>query len=531
MSIEEERRKYQPHIPNALKSVRSVEINEGESTASVADAEEIKKHFPGLFGKPVISIRGLGSLAPNRGSLVVGVVFSGGQAAGGHNVVAGLYDAIKEIDSHNRLIGFLGGPSGVIENRYKELTNDEIDRVRNMGGFDLIGSGRTKIETEEQLAAALETLRKHELNGLLIIGGDDSNTNAAVLAEYCIQNDCYTQIVGVPKTIDGDLKNEHVEISFGFDTACKCYSEMISNIERDALSARKYYHFIKLMGRSASHIALECALQTHPNYTIIGEEVQHHGWSFDHIISDIAEMIVKRAEMDHHFGVVLIPEGVIEFIPEMKQLIVELNQIIAKNQEDPVAQLSQEAKKTFESIPKNIQEQLIMDRDPHGNVQVSHIATEKLIVEALKKKLKSIPEYKGKFNPVEHFFGYEGRAAYPSNFDANYCYALGRVSAVLMNREYTGYMGVIKGLCKKSGEWEAYGIPLTSMMNMEVRKGKSVPVIRKFLVDLSGAPFKTFKANREEWKYEPCYQYVGPIQYFGPADVVNALPQTLQLES
>lgn len=527
--LEEERRQFQPTIPDLLKQLKG-SFKEGKATEALSNKEEIQKRFPSIYGKPILS-RDQSLEGPQPKALRCGVVFSGGQAAGGHNVIAGLFDALIEIDSKSELIGFMEGPSGILEKKYRILDRDIIDRFRNMGGFDLLGSGRTKIETDEQLKLALEVVHNLKLDGLVIIGGDDSNTNAAVLTEYFICNGCHTCVVGVPKTIDGDLKNEYIESSFGFDTATKCYAEMIGNIERDAISARKYYHFIKLMGRSASHIALECALKTHPNYTLIGEEVKEKKLTLKDITEDICEMIVKRSEMDHHFGVILIPEGLIEFIPEMRALISELNDLIAQGKDDPLSALNQETKKTFETLPEGVQKQLLIDRDPHGNVQVSHIATEKLIVESVKKRLKSWKGYQGKFSAVEHFFGYEGRAAYPSNFDVNYCTALGRTAALLVHEKYSGYMSALRSLTLPANQWLPCGIPLPSMMHMEKRKGTLKPVIRKALVDLDGKAFKTFKEQREEWKYEPCYRYVGPIQYFGPASIVDEIPQTLQLES
>ncbi|MDN3503968.1 MAG: diphosphate--fructose-6-phosphate 1-phosphotransferase [Rhabdochlamydiaceae bacterium] len=527
--IDEERKKYKPTIPKDLINLSAVSFAKSDPTSCMGDQEQIQSQFSSLFGEPIIKISS-DTQKSDSISMKIGVVFSGGQASGGHNVICGLFDAIGEMNPKSELFGFIGGPSGIVENQYKKLEKEDVDFVRNMGGFDLIGSGRTKIETDDQLKSSLETAKKLKLDAIIVIGGDDSNTNAAFLAQYFLDNGCTTSVIGVPKTIDGDLRNDQVEISFGFDTACKCYSEMISNIERDAISAKKYYHFIKLMGRSASHIALECALNTHPNFTVIGEEVKEKKMTLDQIVSDICDMIVKRSEMDHNFGVVLIPEGLIEFIPEMEVLIGELNSILAKNPTDPISDLSSEAKKTFQSIPKSIQDQLLLDRDPHGNVQVSHISTEKLISQSVKEKLKQWEGYKGKFSPVEHFFGYEGRAAFPSNFDATYCYALGRVAALLAKKKLTGYMALVKNLTKKSVEWVPCGVPIVSMMNMEIRKGKSKPVIRKSLVDLNSKSFKTFANSREEWMFEPCYNYVGSIQYFGPESVTDQIPKIVQLE-
>ena len=511
----EERVKFKPLTPSGLKKLSTLGFT-SEGAATPVDSQ-ISSLFPHIYEKGALN---LASVECENRPLKVGVLFSGGQAPGGHNVVAGLFDALQEIDPKSQLWGFLGGPAGLIEGNYRVLDRQQIDEVRNSGGFDLLGSGRTKVESEEQLQQALKASK--DLDGLIVIGGDDSNTNAAVMANYFLEHGSKCCVVGVPKTIDGDLQNEQIEISFGFDTATKCYAEMISNIERDAISAKKYYHFIKLMGRSASHIALECALKTHPNFTIIGEEVAAKGWTLENIVDQIVDMVQKRGEMDHHFGVVLVPEGLFEFIPEMRTLFDELNQLLANGESDPVSKLSAESLKAYQTIPQSVQNQLLLERDPHGNVQVSHIETEKVIAECVKAKVK------GKFNPVTHFFGYEGRAAYPSNFDANYCYALGRLASLLVRDGKTGYMSVIRHLAKKPEEWVGMGIPIVSMMNMEVRKGVEKPVIKKALVDLDKAPFKRFASMREEWMYEPCYQYVGAIQYWGPTGITDSVPEILR---
>jgi pyrophosphate--fructose-6-phosphate 1-phosphotransferase len=476
----------------------------------------------------------------------VGVILSGGQAPGGHNVIAGIFDALKSANSTSTLWGFLGGPSGLLEDDKIELTPSYVDQYRNTGGFDMIGSGRTKIETDEQFARSLEVAKKNDLDAVVVIGGDDSNTNAALLAEYFLNNDCKTQVIGVPKTIDGDLKNERIETSFGFDTATKTYAELIGNIERDANSAKKYWHFIKLMGRSASHIALECALLTRPNVCVIGEEVAEKQQTLGQIVESIVDVVVKRSENGENFGVVLVPEGLIEFIPEVGHLIGELNDILAENekyfstlntfedQSEWVNQkLSKDASYVFSSMPNDIQRQLLMDRDPHGNVQVSRIETEKLLIEMVSDRLselKSKEEYGGKFSTQAHFFGYEGRCAFPSNFDADYCYSLGYAAFLLIANGLTGYISSIGNLSSPAAEWTAGGVPLTMMMNMEQRHGKLKPVIRKALVELQGKPFKTFAAHRQEWAIKTSFTYPGAIQYFGPDEVCNQPTETLRLE-
>ena len=474
----------------------------------------------------------------------VGVILSGGQAPGGHNVICGLFDGIKAINKANRLYGFLMGPGGLVDHEYVELTADIIDEYRNTGGFDIIGSGRTKLEKPEQFEKGLVILKELNIKAVVIIGGDDSNTNACVLAEYYKAKNAGVQVIGCPKTIDGDLKNEMIETSFGFDTATKVYSEVIGNIQRDCNSAKKYWHFIKLMGRSASHIALECALQTQPNYCIISEEVEAKNLTLDEIVADIANVVAKRAANGDNFGTVLIPEGLIEFIPAMKSLIAELNDLLAAHpefaeleaaaqREFVFANLSAANAATFKSLPVGVARQLTLDRDPHGNVQVSLIETEKLLSEMVGNKLKEMKaegNYVGKFSPIHHFFGYEGRCAAPSNFDADYCYALGYNAAQLVDCGATGYMSSVRNLTKPSVQWIAGGIPITMMMNMERRNGEMKPVIQKALVDLEGKPFSKFAEKREEWAMNTCYLYPGPIQYFGPAEVCDQTSRTLFYE-
>ena len=536
------RAKYEPHLPKSLSG--SCKIVKGEATQSAGDQEDIKNLFPHTYGLPLVTFeKGEAPLATQP--INVGVILSGGQAPGGHNVIAGLFDGIKRINKESKVYGFLMGPAGLIDHKYKELTADIIDEYRNTGGFDIIGSGRTKLETKEQFDSGLEILRKLSIQALVIIGGDDSNTNACVLAEYYKSINAGVQVIGCPKTIDGDLKNEQIECSFGFDTATKVYSEVIGNIQRDCNSARKYWHFIKLMGRSASHIALECALQTQPNVCIISEEVQSKNQSLDDIVTYIAGVVADRAERGLNFGTVLIPEGLIEFIPAMSALIAELNDLLAhegddfntlstKEQRDLViAKLSAENAKVFKSLPEDVARQLTLDRDPHGNVQVSLIETEKLLAEMVKVKLnewKQEGKYVGQFSSLRHFFGYEGRCAAPSNFDANYCYSLGFNAAQLIAAGLTGYMSSIKHTTAPAEEWVAGGIPITMMMNMERRHGAMKPVIRKALVELEGRPFKTFEKYRDKWAKETCFVYPGPIQYFGPSEVCDRPTETLCLE-
>ena len=541
-ALQKARAAYQPKLPSALWG--AVKAVEGEPTQSVADQEEIKALFPNTYGLPELTFEKDPKPAKATTPFNVGVILSGGQAPGGHNVISGLFDGIKAINKESRLYGFLMGPGGLVDHQYIELTSSIIDEYRNTGGFDIIGSGRTKLEEVEQFEKGLEILKELNIKALVIIGGDDSNTNACVLAEYYKAHNAGVQVIGCPKTIDGDLKNDMIETSFGFDTATKVYSEVIGNIQRDCNSAKKYWHFIKLMGRSASHIALECALQVQPNYCIISEEVEAKNMTLDDIVTNIANVVAKRAENGDNFGTVLIPEGLIEFIPAMKALIAELNDLLARTPdfatkgEDEqrsfvLANLNAENAKIFESLPKGVARQLTLDRDPHGNVQVSLIETEKLLSEMIGKKLaemKAEGKYVGKFAAQHHFFGYEGRCDDPSNFDADYCYALGYNAAQLINCGATGYMSSIRNLTKPSVQWVAGGIPITMMMNMERRNGKMKPVIQKALVDLNGRPFRKFAEQREEWAQNTCYMYPGPIQYFGPAEVCDQPSRTLYYE-
>ena len=540
-ALQKARASYQPKLPSALWG--AVKAVEGEATQSVANQEEIKALFPTTYGLPVLSFE-KNSAAKNQAPINVGVILSGGQAPGGHNVISGLFDGIKAINKDSRLFGFLMGPGGFVDHKYIELTAEYINDYRNTGGFDIIGSGRTKLEKKEQFDKGLEILKELAIMALVIIGGDDSNTNAAVLAEYYKAQNAGVQVIGCPKTIDGDLKNEMIETSFGFDTATKVYSEVIGNIQRDCNSAKKYWHFIKLMGRSASHIALECALQTQPNVCIISEEVEAKNQTLADIVNNIANIVAKRAAKGDNFGTVLIPEGLIEFIPAMKSLIAELNDLLAKTpkftemakeeqREFVLKSLSADNATTFASLPEGVARQLTLDRDPHGNVQVSLIETEKLLSEMVANRLKEMKdagEYTGKFAALHPFFGYEGRCAAPSNFDADYCYALGYNAAQLINNGATGYMSSIRNLTKPSVQWEAGGIPITMMMNMERRNGEMKPVIQKALVDLNGKPFQKFASCREEWAMNTCYTYPGPIQYFGPAEVCDQTSRTLYYE-
>lgn len=521
--LQQLRAEFKPSLPEVLNNLKAVQFDRGEATSCVADEAEIKKRFSHTFGRPVVE--GTEGELRSTKPLKVGVVLSGGQAAGGHNVITGLFDALKALNSDSQLIGFLGGPSGIVDCQTVDLTNDMLAPYRNQGGFDLIGSGRTKIETGEQLESSLKTAQELQLDGIVVIGGDDSNTNAAVLAEYFLEKGCQTSVIGVPKTIDGDLKNAYIETSFGFDTAAKTYSEMIGNIARDAASAKKYTHFIKLMGRSASHIALECALATHPNVTLIGEEVARDQLTLKQITAMVTDVIEKRAEDGKNYGVVLVPEGLIEFIPEMNRLIAELNHLTAQGK-GPEG-LTKEGKKTYTSLPEEIQKQLLLDRDPHGNVQVSMIETEKLVISAVKDELKR-RGFKGKFSPQSHFFGYEGRAGLPSNFDTQYCYALGYTAALLIDDGLTGYMTCVGNLTRPVSQWSVKGLPITMLMNLEVRKGKEKPVIQKALVDLDGKPFAFFAGNREEWALRDHYRYPGPIQFFGDVELVDSVPLTMQ---
>jgi pyrophosphate--fructose-6-phosphate 1-phosphotransferase len=531
---------YQPKLPKAFKG--GVALKEGKATESVADQAEIKKLFPNTYGMPVVTFEEA-SAKLSMGDFNVGVILSGGQAPGGHNVISGLFDGIKSMNKNAKLYGFLGGPSGLIDHKYMEITDKvsdaktqiDINEYRNTGGFDIIGSGRTKLEETEQFDKGIEICNKLGIKALVIIGGDDSNTNACVLAEYYLQKNTGIQVIGCPKTIDGDLKNSQIETSFGFDTACKVYSEVIGNIMRDANSAKKYWHFIKLMGRSASHIALECALQTQPNICIVSEEVEQKKMTLSQIVNSIADAVAARAAQGNNFGVVLIPEGLIEFIPEMNVLIKELNDLLAAESDvkAAVAKLSANSKAVYESLPEAIAKQLTLERDPHGNVQVSLIETEKLLIEMVKTRLaamKAEGKYVGKFSGLGHFFGYEGRCAAPSNFDADYCYSLGFNAANLIASGKSGYMSLIKNTTKSSDQWIAAGVPITMMMNMEKRHGAMKPVIRKALVELNGAPFKELEKHRAEWAINTCFVYPGPIQYFGPSEVCDLPTKTLALE-
>ena len=545
--LQKERLQYTPKLPGMLRNgIAEIAVKEGEETCSVADQEKIKALFPNTYGKKEITFEKGQNTSPAK-KQVVGVILSGGQAPGGHNVVCGLYDALKATNKENELYGFKGGPSGLLEDDYLIFDDEYIDQFRNTGGFDIIGSGRTKLETEEQFAVAAEVCKKHGITAIVIIGGDDSNTNAAVLAEYFAAHNTGVQVIGCPKTIDGDLKNEDIECSFGFDTATKTYSELIGNIERDANSAKKYWHFIKVMGRSASHVALECALETQPNICLISEEVAEKKMSLQQIASYIADAVEKRAAEGLNFGVAIIPEGVVEFVPEFSALIKEINELLAGSKADEFNSLatweekyafiekglSKEAMAVFEVLPQAIQQQLFMERDPHGNVQVSLIESEKLfsaMVKAELDKRKAAGTYKGKFSALHHFFGYEGRCAFPSNFDADYCYSLGYNAAMLIQYGYNGYLSKISNLSKPAEEWVAGGMPITKMMNMERRHGEDKPVIRKALVELDGKPFKFFEANRDTWAVKTCYLYPGAIQYYGPDEVCNLTTRTLALE-
>ena len=530
---------YQPKLPKALQG--AVKIKEGKATQSVGDQEEIKKLFPNTYGMPIVEFEP--ATEANTKKMNVGVILSGGQAPGGHNVITGLFDQIKKLNPENRLYGFILGPGGLVDHNYMELTPEIIDEYRNTGGFDIIGSGRTKLEKVDQFEKGLEIIRKLDIKALVIIGGDDSNTNACVLAEYYAAKNYGVQVIGCPKTIDGDLKNDQIETSFGFDTACKVYSELIGNIERDCNSARKYWHFIKVMGRSASHIALECALQTQPNICLVSEEIEQKGMSLDDIVTYIANAVCQRAADGNNFGTVIIPEGVIEFIPAIKKLIAQLNDVLAlpeaKNLDrhesiDFVkAHLTEENLAVFNSLPTGVARQLALDRDPHGNVQVSLIETEKLLSTMVAQKLEKMKKegkYAGKFSAQHHFFGYEGRCAAPSNFDADYCYALGTSAAQLIANGKTGYMAIVKNTTAPAEQWIAGGVPITMMMNMEKRAGEMKPVIRKALVELDGAPFKAFAAQRDRWARETAYVYPGPIQYWGPTEVCDQPTRTLALE-
>ena len=541
------RYQYNPKLPGMLRNgISEICVKNGGATESVADQEKIAALFPNTYGKNEITFQ-KGQNTSEVKKQVVGVILSGGQAPGGHNVVCGLYDALKATNPENVLIGFKGGPSGLLDNDFIVFEDDYINQFRNTGGFDIIGSGRTKLETQEQFAVVVENCKKHGVNALVIIGGDDSNTNAAVLAEYCAAHNTGIQVIGCPKTIDGDLKNEDIECSFGFDTATKTYAEIIGNIERDANSAKKYWHFIKVMGRSASHVALECALQTQPNVCLIGEEVAAKKQSLAEIADYIADSVATRAANGMNFGVAIIPEGIVEFVPEFSVLIAEINELLAGSKADAFnalptwaekyafieAGLTKESMAVFAILPESIQQQLFLERDPHGNVQVSLIESEKLFSALVKDNLaarKAAGTYNGKFSALHHFLGYEGRCAFPSNFDADYCYSLGYNAFMLIQYGYTGYLSKVSNLQAPAEEWVAGGMPITKMMNIERRHGADKPVIRKALVELDGAPFKFFAEHRAQWAVETCFTYPGAIQYFGPSEVCDLTTRTLALE-
>ncbi len=546
-SLQKARYEYSPKLPAMLRNgIADICVNEGAETQSVADQEKIKELFPNTYGKKEITFQ-KGQNTSVAKKQIVGVILSGGQAPGGHNVICGLYDALKATNPENELYGFKGGPSGLIEDDYLIFDDDYINKFRNTGGFDIIGSGRTKLETKEQFAIVAEVCKKHGITAIVIIGGDDSNTNAAVLAEYFAAHNSGVQVIGCPKTIDGDLKNEDIECSFGFDTATKTYSEIVGNIARDANSAKKYWHFVKVMGRSASHVALETALQTQPNICLIGEEVAAKKMSLAQITDYIADSVANRAANGCNFGVAIIPEGIVEFVPEFSVLIAEINELLAGEKADAFnelpswndkyafikAGLTKESMAVFEILPQTIQQQLFLDRDPHGNVQVSLIESEKLFSEMVKNNLaarKSAGTYNGKFAPLHHFLGYEGRCAFPSNFDADYCYSLGYNAFMLIQYGFNGYLSKVSNLSKPAEEWVAGGMPITKMMNIERRHGHDKPVIRKALVELDGKPFKYFEANRDKWAIETCYVYPGAIQYFGPSEVCDTTTKTLAIE-
>ena len=543
-ALQKARSSYQPKLPKGLRG--NVDIIEGAPTESVGDQAEIKRLFPHTYGMPLVEFapaKEVKEYAP----INVGIILSGGQAPGGHNVICGLFDELKKQNPKSKLYGFLMGPSGLVDHKYKELTAEVIDKYRNTGGFDMIGSGRTKLETKEQFDSGLEIIRQLNLNAVIIIGGDDSNTNACMLAEYYASINAGVSVIGCPKTIDGDLKNDQIETSFGFDSACKTYSELIGNIQRDANSARKYWHFIKLMGRSASHIALECALQTQPNICIISEEVEANNMTLDDVVNQICEVVVKRSEEGLYYGTILIPEGLIEFVPAFKRLIAELSDLLSSDlakteakglkSDDLLAwilnHVSAEALPTLKSLPEEVAKQLALGRDPHGNVQVSLIETEKMLSEMCAKRLdewKEQGKFKGKFAALHHFFGYEGRCATPSNFDCNYCYALGTSAAQLVANGKTGYMAIVKNTTAPAEEWVAGGVPITKMMNLERRNGQMKPVIKKALVLLDGEPFKELVERRKDWAVNTRYVYPGPIQYFGPLEVCDQCTMTLALE-
>jgi pyrophosphate--fructose-6-phosphate 1-phosphotransferase len=534
---------YKPKLPVALREgLQNVIIKKGEPTQAVADQDKIKALFPATYGAPIVTFEK--GTPDNVKPLTVGVVLSGGQAPGGHNVISGVFDGVKSASPKSRILGFLGGPGGLENGNFIEITDEIMNKYRNLGGFDIIGSGRTKLETEEQFKKCIDVVKENSLDSIVIIGGDDSNTNAAVLAEYFTANNVSCSVIGAPKTIDGDLKNKYIETPFGFDTAAKTYSQLIGNIERDANSARKYWHFIKLMGRSASHIGLEVALETHPNYCIISEEVLEKQMTLMQVVKELADVVEQRADNGKNFGVALIPEGLVEFIPEFKQLIKELNDALAEvgkeveetsKTADKIKliekHLSKQSAAVLEELPEGIQAQLLLDRDPHGNVQVSLIETEKLLIELVDEELKKRDSFKGKFKALSHFFGYEGRCAHPSNFDADYAYSLGFSAAVLAQNNLTGYISSVRNLKDEVDNWIAGGIPTSMLMNIERRHGKDKPVIQKALVDLNGAAFKHFAENRKKWAENEDYIYPGAIQFFGPAELTDAITFTLKLGS
>lgn len=545
-ALQQARYSYNPKLPLILReNIKEIRPVMGQATESATDQEALKQLFPNTYGLPKVSFE-KGTNENIGKKMNVGVILSGGQAPGGHNVICGLYDALKNANPENTLYGFKGGPSGILEDKYTIMTDDFINEYRNTGGFDIIGSGRTKLETREQFEVCTQVCHKHDINAIVIIGGDDSNTNAAVLAEYFRAQGEDICVVGCPKTIDGDLKNESIEASFGFDTACKTFAELIGNIERDANSAKKYWHFVRLMGRSASHIALECALQTQPNICLIGEEVEAKNQSIEEITNYVANVIAKRAANGDNFGVCLVPEGLIEFVPSLKVLIREINDLLAKTEaefnaiesvNDKIAfvsaKLSAQSAQVFASLPAEIKGQLLADRDPHGNVQVSKIETEKLLIQTVTKRLKEMKAegtYTGKFSALNHFFGYEGRCAFPSNFDSDYCYSLGYNAALLLSANLTGYLSSVTQLSKPADQWQAGGIPITMMMNLEQRHGEMKPVIKKALVELDGEPFKYFEKNRETWAVETAFTFPGAIQYYGPSEVCDQSTITLKLE-
>ena len=547
-ALQKARYRYEPKLPASLsRPVDEIAFESGDPTQALADRDELKKIFAQTYGKPLVSFSGSGTGKLSRRQLKVGVILSGGQAPGGHNVISGLFDGLKKGNPDSVLYGFLDGPSGLVENKTKILDAAAVDAYRNTGGFDIIGSGRTKIESPGQFAASLETAKKLGLDAVVVIGGDDSNTNAALLAEYFLANGSGVQVIGCPKTIDGDLKNEYIETSFGFDTACKTYSELIGNLMRDAASAKKHWHFVRLMGRAASHIALECALQTRPNICLVSEEIEEKQYSLEKVAGTICDSIAARAAKGENFGVVLIPEGLVEFIPEIKKLIMQLNDAVAGNEEEVSGlssfddqirwfsgRISAEAFATLKAMPHDIARDFLADRDPHGNVQVSKIQTEKLIIAMVEEKLASLKKagrYSGKFIPQSHFFGYEGRCAFPSNFDADYCYSLGYGAFALIAAGLTGYLSSVRNLTAQASGWTAGGVPLTMMMNLERRHGADKPVIKKALVQLDGHAFSTFAAMRDTLAVETCYCSPGAIQYFGPGEICDCVTMTLKIES